>query len=319
MGKETTAWLFPGQGSQSVGMGADLPAAHPVARETLEEADDLLGYSLSRLMFEGPKERLDETIHTQPALFTHSLALVRAGRAAGTLPEAGWAAGHSLGEYSALAAAGALTFADGLRLVQERARLMTEAGRREPGGMAAILALDEAEVAALCADASRPGEQVQVANDNCPGQLVVSGHLPAVQRVGAAATEAGARKVIPLDVSIASHSPLMGHAREAFAEVVALTPIHPPAIPVIGNVSGRPLTTPAEIREELVAQLTEAVRWTASMRYLVARGVERFIEIGAGTVLSGLMKRIERGAERENIAVWEALPRNDAGAQGASK
>ncbi len=300
------AWLFPGQGSQEVGMGADLLDV-PAAQDTFAEADELLGFELSRLMREGPKEELDETLNTQPALFVHSVALVRAARAAGRLAEPGWAAGHSLGEYSALAAAGALPFAEGLRLVRERGRLMREAGQQAPGGMAAIISLDDVTVAQLCADASAEGESVQVANFNCPGQIVISGAEAAVQRAMQAAQAAGARKVVRLDVSIAAHSPLMASAQREFAQRVADTPLQNPAFPVIANVTAQPLRTPAEIREELVAQLTGSVRWTDSIRFLLDQGVKQVIEIGSGSVLTGLVKRIDRQAERRNVSTWDDL------------
>ncbi|MBA3533540.1 MAG: ACP S-malonyltransferase [Ardenticatenales bacterium] len=301
------AWLFPGQGAQEVGMGRALAEAHPLARQTFEEADDLLGESLSKVMFEGPKALLDDTINTQPALYVHSVALVRVAQAEGLLPDAGWAAGHSLGEYSAFTAMGALPFDSGLRLVRERGRLMKEAGTLMPGGMAAIISLDDTVVAQLCAEASAPGEAVQVANFNCPGQVVISGASEAVARASEAARAAGARKVQLLDVSIAAHSPLMEHAQQEFARLVAEIPLQNPAVPIIANVTVQPLRTPAEMREEMVAQLTGSVRWSDSMSYLVAQGVTTFIEIGSGAVLSGLMKRIERASIRHNVATWDEL------------
>ncbi|MDQ4078897.1 MAG: ACP S-malonyltransferase [Chloroflexota bacterium] len=302
-----TAWLFPGQGSQEVGMGSDLLGAHPVARETLEEADDRLGFALSRLMMEGPKRELDDTINTQPALYVHSLALVRAAQAEGLLEQPGYAAGHSLGEYSALTAAGALPFEEGLHLVRERGRLMKAAGEKAPGGMAAIIALDDATVAQLCAEASAEGETVQVANYNTPGQVVISGHGAAVGRAMQIARGAGARKVVLLDVSIASHSPLMESVTREFTQIVTHTPFQNPAFPVIANVTAQPLRTPEAIREELVSQLTSPVRWTDSMRYLLEQDVTTFIEIGSGDVLTGLMKRIDRKVKRYNVSKWSDL------------
>jgi [acyl-carrier-protein] S-malonyltransferase len=301
------AWLFPGQGSQQVGMGRGLVDAHPLARQTLEEADDLLGFSLSRTMLEGPKEALDDTINTQPALYVHSMALVRVGREEGLLPAAAWAAGHSLGEYSALAAAGALTFGDGLRLVRERGRLMREAGEHSPGGMAAIIGLDDVLVAQLCGEASTSEEPVQVANFNCPGQVVISGAKAAIARASDLARSAGARKVVALDVSIAAHSPLMESARAAFARAIEDTPVENPLPPIVGNVSAMPLRAPAEIRDELLAQLTGSVRWTDSIRFLLEQGVTTFIEIGPGEVLAGLVKRIDRATARHTVATLEDL------------
>ncbi|MGH2541256.1 MAG: ACP S-malonyltransferase [Ardenticatenaceae bacterium] len=303
------AWIFPGQGSQEVGMGRDLLEAHPVARQTLEEADEILGFALSRLMAEGPKEELDDTINTQPAIYAHSVALVRAARAEGLLDSPGWAAGHSLGEYGALSAAEALPFSEGVRLVRERGRLMKEAGIRAPGGMAAIIALDDVTVAQICGEASAEGEPVQVANFNCPGQIVISGAEAAVARASSAAQAAGARKVVRLDVSIAAHSPLMEGASQAFARSVTATPVHNPAFPVIANVTAQPMRTPEAIREELVEQLTGSVRWTDSIHFLLDQGVTTFIEIGPGNVLTGLVKRITRDATRHNVATWDDVLR----------
>lgn len=304
MDAHEVAWLFPGQGSQVVGMGADLRSAHPVARQTLEEADDLLGFSLSSLMAEGPKETLDETVNTQPALYAHSVALVRAAQAEGLLPTASWAAGHSLGEYSALAAVGALPFAEGLKLVRERGELMKAAGEANPGGMAALLGLEDEVAAQLCAEASAPGEPVQVANFNCPGQVVLSGAEAAVLRAMEGARAAGARKVVRLDVSIAAHSPLMEQARADLARRVEATPFQNGSLPVVANVTAQPLRTPAEIRAELIAQLTGSVRWTDSMRFLLAQGITTVIEIGPDSVLTSLMKRIDRAGNRHNLSTW---------------
>jgi [acyl-carrier-protein] S-malonyltransferase len=300
------AWLFPGQGSQEVGMGRDL-TSHPLAQQTFEEADDLLGFRLSELMFEGPKASLDETINTQPAIYVHSVALARVGQAEGLLPGAGWAAGHSLGEYSALTAAGALPFAEGVRLVRERGRLMKEAGERSPGSMAAIIGLDDVAVAQLCADASAEGESVQVANFNSPGQIVISGAKAAVLRANEAAKAAGAKRAIPLDVSIAAHSQLMESAQQEFAPLVAATDFQNPSVPVIANVTAQPLRTPVEIRDELVAQLTGSVRWTDSIHFLREQGVTTFIEVGPGNILTGLLKRIDAATQRHNVSSWEAL------------
>ncbi len=305
MSAHQTAWLFPGQGSQKVGMGLRLADAHPIARQTFEEADDLLGFSLSQLMFYGPKEKLDDTINTQPALYVHSLALLRVAQAEGWLPMANWVAGHSMGEYSALAAVDALTFADGLILVRERGRLMKTAGEYVPGSMAAIIRLDEEIVKQLCQEASTNGELVQIANYNCPGQLVISGSQKGVAHVCQTAKAAGARKVVPLDVSIGAHTPLMASAMSNFATLIESTPIQDANLPIIGNVTAQPLRLASEIRQELLIQLTDSVRWTESMRFLVAQGVKSVIEIGPSKVLTGLMKRIHRKMARRNLATWQ--------------
>ncbi len=302
-----SAFLFPGQGSQTVGMGQDLISTYDVAAQTFAEADDLLGFALSRLCFEGPEAELTDTINVQPALLTVSVAFLRAlasefgSDLAAPASGSSFVAGHSLGEYTALVAAGSLSFADGVRLVRERGRLMKAAGERQPGLMAAILGLEEAQVAALCAEASQTGGVVQVANDNCPGQVVISGDRVGMEAAMEAARAAGAKRVMPLAVSIASHSPLMAPVADELRQAIEATPLYAPAVPLIANTSAQPLTTVEAIRAELAAQLTGSVRWTASMQALLAAGVTHFIEIGPGEVLSGLMRRIERAAERVTI------------------
>ncbi len=305
----TIAWLFPGQGSQSVGMGQSLYQNSAVARALFDEADEVLGIALSRLMFEGEKAELDQTINTQPALYVHSVAAFRAARAEGMLPDAAFAAGHSLGEYSALAAVDSISFADGLRLVRERGRLMKMAGEANPGGMAAILNLNDATVAQVCADASTDEEKVQVANYNSPGQVVISGAKAAVLRAMEAATAAGARKVVALDISIAAHSPLMEIAHAPLSAQIDSTTIHAPIIPVIGNTTATPLTGPDEIRAELKAQLMGSVRWTDTVNVLAAQGVDTVIEIGSGEVLVGLVKRINKDIHRLTIGTWDQMKR----------
>lgn len=303
-----TALLFPGQGSQEVGMGADLAQAYPAAREIFEQADDILGEHFSRLCWEGPAEVLNDTYNTQPALYITSMATLRALEATIGPVRPAAVAGHSLGEITALAAAGALSFADGLRLVRERGRLMKLAGERQPGAMAAILGLEAEEVRAVCAQASQEtGQSLVLANDNCPGQVVISGDITALERGMALATAAGAKRVVRLEVSIASHSPLMASVAAEFRAAVEATPLREPVVPVIGNVSAAPLTDVAAIREELGAQLTSPVRWTESMTYLLANGVSRFVEVGSKDVLSGLIRRISRDAARVTLNSAGAL------------
>ena len=298
-----TAFLFPGQGSQHVGMAGDLAAAYPAARAALAEADEVLGFALSRLMLDGPEDELTDTINAQPALLAASVAALAALEAeTGVRAAAGgsavYVAGHSLGEYSALVAAGSISYADGLRLVRERGRLMKEAGAHSPGMMAAVLGLDEARVAAICAEVTATGGIVQVANDNCPGQLVISGDRAGMAAAMAALAAAGARKVVPLAVSIAAHSPLMQPAADALRAAIDATEIAAPLVPVIGNTTAQPLTAAESIRAELTAQLTGSVRWTASLEAMVSAGVTTYVEVGAGDVLTGLVKRIDRSATR---------------------
>lgn len=303
-----TAFIFPGQGSQVVGMAADFARAYPAAHATFAEADALLGYTLSDLCFNGPQARLDETEITQPALYVCGVAILRALQT--DYPDAMpvCAAGHSLGEFTALTAAGALSFADGLRLVAERARLMRDAGAVSPGGMAAVLGLEADALAAVCAQAAaQTGGALVIANDNCPGQLVLSGDAHALEAGMTLAKEAGARRVIPLAVSIAAHSPLMQPAADALSRMIAATAFTDPRCPVIGNVSAAPLPDVAAIRAELNQQLTQTVRWSASVQAMIAAGAERFVEIGPKDVLSGLVRRIDRTKTAVALNSVEAL------------
>ncbi|MGA2821092.1 MAG: ACP S-malonyltransferase [Anaerolineales bacterium] len=289
----SVAFLFPGQGSQFVGMGKDLALTSDSARAAFETADSTLGYSLSKLCWEGPEADLNQTLHTQPAILVHSVAAWRAfqERVGNLRPRC--LAGHSLGEFSALVAAGALEFRDALHLVRERARLMTEAGERSPGGMAALLNLGIEEAQKVCEQAAaETGEVVQVANDNCPGQVVISGTLQALERAMSLAKERGARRALRLAVSIAAHSPLMRPAAGVFARTIQSTPISQAGVPVIANVTAEPISQVSEIREELEAQLTSPVQWTRSVRKMVAEGCVRFIELGPKDVLTGLGRRI---------------------------
>lgn len=293
---ERTALIFPGQGSQSVGMGRQLALKFPVAMEAFKQADDWLGFALSRLAWEGPEEELNDTVNTQPALLVHSVAALRVLEE--ILPgfKPAFVAGHSMGELSALVSASALSFQETLLLVRRRGELMKRAGEASPGGMAAILGLDISVIEQICVQASSSDEVVQVANDNCPGQIVISGSSSALERAINLARQAGARRIVPLAVSIAAHSPLMGSAQDDFNLAVAQVNIVDPIIPIIGNVTATPLTTAAEIRADLQAQLTSPVRWTESVRYMVSQGINTFIEVGNGSVLSGLVKRIHREA-----------------------
>ena len=291
-----TALVFPGQGSQTPGMGRDLAAAFTEARETFEQADSILGFPLSKVMWDDPDSSLNDTINTQPALFVHSLAAFRVlhARHPGLAPA--YMAGHSLGELSALTAAGALTFQDGLRLVRLRGELMKHAGEISPGGMAAILGLDLGTLDRICSQASGPGETVQVANDNCPGQVVISGNRAAIERAIIAAKEAGARRAMPLAVSIAAHSMLMTSIQADWAQAVESIACSDEFVPVVGNVNARPLGNAEEIRADILAQMRSRVRWTESVQFMAEEGVGTFIEVGTGTVLGALIQRIIEGA-----------------------
>jgi [acyl-carrier-protein] S-malonyltransferase len=301
MQPQQTAFIFPGQGSQSLGMGAELVKAYPSARQVFAEADEQLGFPLSRLAWEGPEEDLNDTLNTQPALLTHSIAALRVfqERFPGFIPA--FVAGHSMGELSALVACQALPFPDALRLARTRGQMMKQAGTLNPGGMAAIMGLDIPTLDKLCAQSSSPTEIVQVANDNCPGQVVISGHIPALERALELAQAAGARRSVRLAVSIASHSPLMRQAQVGFIQAVEAAPLVDPILPLVGNVTASPLSTAQALRQDLQDQLTHRVRWTESTQWMIAQGVSTFIELGSGTVLTGLLKRIDREALGLNL------------------
>ena len=302
------AFVFPGQGSQVVGMGKDIADAYPMAAKVFEQADSLLGFKLSELCFEGPQAVLDDTINTQPALYATSIATLRVIEAETDLKPHYVVAGHSLGEFTALTAADALTFDDGLRLVRERGRLMKEAGEKQPGAMAAILALDVEVVKAICEQATaQVGEPVVLANDNCPGQVVISGEMQALDVALKLAEGAGARRSVRLAVSIAAHSPLMQSAATEFQSLIESTPLNEPQVPIFANVTAQPLNDVDALRDELNRQLTSTVRWTDSMRGMIDAGVTQFVEIGSGDVLTGMTKRIDRSRERVALNTAEAL------------
>ena len=298
------AFLFPGQGAQAVGMGATLAQAHPVAREVFATADRALGFALSALCWSGPEEDLRKTVNTQPALLTHSVAAWRLIDSAGVKPS--WVAGHSLGEYSACVAAGALEFEDALRLTQRRGALMYQAGLDRPGTMAAILGLTREQVESVCADASVVGVVVP-ANLNAPGQIVISGTIEGVEKACELAKAAGARRAIRLEVSGAFHSPLMASAATGLAEALDAVEIRDARCPIIANVSAAPVQRAAEIRAALKAQLLGAVRWEDSLHTLLAAGVEGCVELGTGRVLRGLLRTVSADTPSWNIEDPESL------------
>ncbi|MEM7800494.1 MAG: ACP S-malonyltransferase [Chloroflexota bacterium] len=299
------AYLFPGQGSHEVGMGQHVYTHYSVAKALFEEADDLMGFKLSTLCFDGPIDQLIDTANQQPALYITSLATLEAMKVEGEgqYPEPDFYAGHSLGEFSALVAAGSFPFADGMRLVRRRSQLMKQAGETTPGKMAAILGLDVEVVESICQEtAARTGEIVQIANDNCPGQIVISGSRAGVDAASEALEAAKARRVIALPISIAAHSAIMGEASAEFEALINELEIKIPSKPVIGNMTGLPMITPNEIRAELKAQLTGPVQWTKSMQYLVGQGVDTIYEVGSGDILQKLMKRIDRKVARKSYS-----------------
>jgi [acyl-carrier-protein] S-malonyltransferase len=308
---KTIAFLFPGQGSQKVGMGRVWADASPEARQTFEEADEALGFPLSRLCWEGPEEELNLTANTQPALVAAAVAVYRAlGALAPELKPIAMA-GHSLGEYSALVAAGALGFADALRLVRRRGELMQEAVPVGQGAMAAIIGLDPEAIAALAADAAQ-GEICAVANLNGPAQTVIAGHKGAIDRAVALARERGARKATTLAVSAPFHSPLMRPAREGMSPLLLEAEFQDPRLPVVTNVDAAPVTTGDAARDALVRQIDSPVRWAESVQWMEeVAGVEAFVEVGPGNVLSGLTRRIARSARTTAVSdpdhLWQLL------------
>lgn len=290
----TTAFLFPGQGSQAVGMGKALAEAAPAGRAVFAEVDEALGDRLSAIMFNGPEDALTRTRNAQPALFAVSMAVLRALESEGVsvARQVAYVAGHSLGEYSALAAAGSFSIGDAARLLRLRGDAMQKAVPEGVGAMAALLGLDVEAAEAVAKQAATEEEVCEVANDNAAGQVVVSGHKPAVERAMEIAKGKGARRALLLPVSAPFHCALMEPAAEVMANALAGVRIHPPAVPLIANVLAAPLTDPTEIRQRLVEQVTGRVRWRESMLWLRAHKVDRLAEIGAGKVLTGLSKRI---------------------------
>ena len=286
--KDALAFLFPGQGSQKVGMGLELCQEYAAARATFDEADTILNRKLSQLCFEGPAEALKQTENTQLAILTCSVAALRILNEHGIVPKA--VAGHSLGEYSALVAANVLTFSDALKLVEYRAQVMAEASQRQDCTMAAILGLDETTLQDLCEAASSVGV-VQIGNYNCPGQLIVSGDTAAVELVMGSAKEAGARRCLRLEVSGAFHSALMAPVKEQLQTVINDFQFNNPTIQVAANVTGNFVQTADEVRRLLIAQVTSAVQWEKSTRTIGAAGISHFVEVGPGTVLSGMVRR----------------------------
>lgn len=281
------AFVFPGQGAQFVGMGKDLYENNPVAKEMFDKANEILGFNITDLMFNGTDEDLRQTKVTQPAIFLHSVILAKT---MGDDFNPDMVAGHSLGEFSALVAAGALSFEDGLRLVSARAQAMQKACEKTPSTMAAVLALPDAKVEELCASVTE--DVVVPANYNCPGQIVISGSIEGVDAACAKMLEAGAKRALKLKVGGAFHSPLMEPARAELADAIAHTDFHAPKCPVYQNVNAEPQTDPETIKKNLIAQLTAPVRWTQTVQNMIAAGADTFVEVGPGAVLQGLVKKI---------------------------
>jgi [acyl-carrier-protein] S-malonyltransferase len=294
VGGAVVGLLFPGQGSHYVGMGRDLAAQRPEARAIFEEADEILGFRLSQLCFEGPEPELTLTHNAQPAILTHSMAVFSA--IASSLGDVGAAAGHSLGEFSAWVAAGAISFADAVVTVRRRGELMLKSGEERPGTMAAVLGLEDEAIERVCREASGPDGECVAANYNSPGQVVISGDTAAIERALEGARAAGARRAMPLNVSGAFHSPLMQVAEEDLAAQLGAVTFSTPRFPVVSNVTAGPVVDVVEARDLLRRQLTSPVRWADGIRTMRGVGCSTFIEMGPGNVLTGLLRRIDREA-----------------------
>jgi [acyl-carrier-protein] S-malonyltransferase len=300
--KPKIAHVFPGQGSQSVGMGHKLYQSSPKAKEVFQEADEALQFSLSRLCFEGPEDELRQTINAQPAIMTVSVACLRAASEVNHTVSPAFVAGHSLGEYTALVAADVLGFTDAIRLVRERGRLMQKAGEIKPGGMAAVIGLDEAALKEICRESG-----AEIANFNCSAQIVISGSKEALARAMELAKARDARRVILLQVSGAFHSTLMQPTIEGLSEAISQINFRTPEIPIVVNSTAQPVTTAEGVKEELLRQLCNCVQWQPSVEYMVEEGVSTFIEIGPGQVLSGLIKRISNKVQVLNMSDPESI------------
>ncbi len=302
---EQTAILFPGQGSQQVGMGYQLAEKFRIAQLTFEQADRLLGFKLSEICWYGPAEKLNDTYFTQPALFTHSIASWRVFQELYPRFRPRFFAGHSMGEITALVASQAVSFEDGLLLAHQRGRLMKESGELHPGGMAAILGMEADSLRQICNEVVTQGEIVQVANDNCPGQIVISGSHAGVAKACELALAQGAKKAIKLAVSIAAHSQLMAPAQAEFSKIVDQISFSDPEIAVVGNVCHAAIYSKEQLKQDVKAQLTSPVYWTDSIKYMIQNGVRYFVELGSGSVLSGLIKRIDTQVQTYSLGSAE--------------